>query len=677
MPTPINILIKMTSYFYLQADKNESNATFLTNLEKYAEEYKTLIYVLNNPLIDQRYKYDYTEALIILAPKHKISLIDYGNNKIEFSEFVEDIVEDIGYISDKYQYKKIISRPRVWRNSLIEKHDNIDSIEDIKDFFNETLLTNPHEIKNLELLISLFIGSINDIDRVGSDVPEEILDKVKQKIQLFDGDQTRFVYQQPNKKRITIQGLSGTGKTELLLHKLKDLYTSDPESIIYFTCHNKILADNLRNRIPSFFNFMKVELQIEWEERLWCTNAWGSRLNKHSGAYRYICDFYNIPFYPYSANMSFSMACKMAFTEIKEKYKDKEIPYAFNYMFIDESQDFDDIFFNLCELVTEKNIYVAGDVFQSIFDDNISDSIKPDYLLGKCYRTDPKTLMFAHGLGMGLFEETKLRWLEEEEWKDCGYNVEIKDKIFHLSREPLRRFEDLADDFESISIVEFDTKSIKESVLKVISEIKEENPTILPHDIGIILLDSNKSIYELAETLAVEIPTKLGWSVNKAYETKETQNNAVLISNRNNVKGLEFPFVICITQSIKNSSSYRNSLYTMLTRSFIKSYLLLPDNNSSGFTKSMQDGLDMIISSQQMAVEEPTAEEKEKIRTRFETIRRTESHYDIMMYIFKTLNIDKKYHKKLIEATLNFDMIDSDYETLKSFIEDTAKYIMN
>ena len=34
--------------------------------------------------------------------------------------------------------------------------------------------------------------------------------------------------------------------------------------------------------------------------------------------------------------------------------------FAFTYMFIDESQDFDENFFELCELVTEKNIYVAG-----------------------------------------------------------------------------------------------------------------------------------------------------------------------------------------------------------------------------------------------------------------------------------------------------------------------------
>src|SRR5690606_4985260 len=459
------------------------------------------------------------------------------------------------------------------------------------------------------------------------------LDKVKQKIQLFDGDQTRFVYQRPEKKRIRIQGRSGTGKTELLLKKLKELYVSDTSSLIYFTCHNKILADNLKRRIPSFFNFMKVEQQIEWEKRLWCTNAWGSAAFPNSGAYRYICDYYQVPFFRYSYQMSFSKACKLATDEIKEKYKKGGFTYAFTYMFIDESQDFDESFFELCELVTEKNIYVAGDIFQNIFDENISNSIQPDYLLGKCYRTDPKTLMFAHGLGMGLFEKTKLRWLEEKEWKDCGYNVLVQDNKFHLSREPLRRFEDLDDNFESIRIVEID-KVYSDTVIQLIKEIKKENKTILPDDIGIILLDSSNDIYKLADVLEVKIQQQIGWSVNKAYETKEKINNAVLISNRNNVKGIEFPFVICITKSIRDSSSYRNSLYTMLTRSFIKSFLLIPATKASGLTDGMKSGLKEIVTHRQMVIEEPSEAEKKKIRTRFETRLKKESHYDIMMNIF-------------------------------------------
>ena len=33
--------------------------------------------------------------------------------------------------------------------------------------------------------------------------------------------------------------------------------------------NNVILADSLKKRVPEFFNFMKVEEQIQWEKRLW------------------------------------------------------------------------------------------------------------------------------------------------------------------------------------------------------------------------------------------------------------------------------------------------------------------------------------------------------------------------------------------------------------------------
>ncbi len=661
----------MNSYIFIEAEKNSINADFISKLEEYANLQKRTIYVLNRPLTDQKYSYDYSSALILLSPNAKITIIDLNDKNDLFGEYVEDIIEDIGSISDKYLYKNVIGRPRKWKQNLIETGISIADDIAIEELFQRISVSDEKEKKKIDLLISLFIGSINDIERVKEEVPQTTLDKVKQKIQLFDGDQTRFVYQKIDNKRVTIQGLSGTGKTELLLHKLKDLYINDKNSKMFFTCYNKILANSLKKRVPSFFNFMKVEKQIEWENRLWCTNAWGSASNPRSGAYRYICAFYQIPFYRFSYQMSFSRVCTNAIEDIKAKYEKKEIPFALDYMFIDESQDFDESFFELCELVTKKNIYVAGDIFQSIFDENIPSTIEPDFLLGKCYRTDPKTLMFAHALGMGLFEDRKLRWLEEKEWKDCGYNVEVENNVYSLSREPLRRFEDLDEDYESIKIVAA-TNNYSDTVVSSIQQIIEENNSVLPDDIGIILLDQNRSIYKFADILEVKMHKHFGWEVNKAYETKEKQANKILISNRNNVKGLEFPFVICVTGKIQNSPSYRNSIYTMLTRSFIKSFLLIP---TGGLKENIENGLKNILSNKVMTINEPTEEEKKNIQTRFQYSLKKLSHYDLMLKIFKEQNIEKKYHDKLFAAAKQMNMFESDIETLTNFVLDNLKYI--
>ncbi|MDU9047780.1 MAG: ATP-binding domain-containing protein [Candidatus Electrothrix sp. Rat3] len=663
----------MSSYFFLHAEKNARNATLIDALEIFSDTNQTLIYVLDRPLTDQKYTYSYTQALIILSSSNKIAIVDYGKKEDEYEDYVEDVIEDVGSISDKYLYKTVVGRPRIWRKSLLETTIKIESIKEVNDFFERLSVKEESNKKKLDLLISLFIGSINDIERIKEEVPTTLLDKVKQKIQLFDGDQTRFIYKNPDKVKIRIQGLSGTGKTELLLHKLKELYINDNNSKIFFTCHNKILSDNLKKRIPDFFNFMKVEQQIEWDSRLWCTNAWGSNSYPNSGAYRYICAFYKIPFYRFSYQMSFSKACQLAINDIRKKYPE-DAPFALTYMFIDESQDFDDNFFDLCELVTEKNIYIAGDIFQSIFDETISSTIEPDFLLGKCYRTDPKTLMFAHGLGMGLFEKTKLRWLEEKEWKDCGYNVHIKNAQYFLSREPLKRFEDLNDNFESIRIVEA-TESFSDTIVSIIKEIIQENKTVKPDDIGIILLDSNKDIYELADILEIKIQKEFGWKANKTYESKEKRHDTLLISNRNNVKGLEFPFVICVTKKITCSPSYRNSLYTMLTRSFLKSFFVTQPGKRSGLTSKMKEGLKHIISQKEMVIKEPSEEEKKKIRTRFKYSLKKLSHYDLMMKIFKELKVEKRYQDKLLQATQQMDMIESDQIILKEFIKDNLKYI--
>lgn len=665
----------MSDYFFLGAEKNSNNADFIDSIESYANSNKTLIYILDRPLTDNKYSYSYNNALILLSSKKKITIINCGHINDElYDDFVEDVIEDLSSISDKYQYKSVIGRSRHWRGSLLETELSITEIEEIPTLLQNIELSDDLESKKVDLMISLFIGSINDINRVKDNVPTNLLDKVKQKIQLFDSDQTRFIYKNPEKKNIKIQGLSGTGKTELLLHKLKDLYIKEADAKIIFTCHNKILAHTIRKRIPEFFNFMKVEQQIEWKARLWCIHSWGSGKDRDSGVYSYICNHYQIPFNSFSNVMSFDRACKIAIEDIREKYGDKITP-AFTYMFIDESQDFDDEFFRLCNLATAKNLYIAGDIFQSIFDENITSSIEPDFLLSKCYRTDSRTLMFAHALGMGLFEKNKLRWLEEKEWKDCGYNVRIEGSNYFLSREPLKRFEDLDDDFESIRIVESED-SICNKVIDIISEIISENETVRPDDIGIIFLDNSRSIYDNADILELEIQNNFKWEVNKAYESKEKEDGKVLISNRNNVKGLEFPFVICITNRISDSYSYRNSLYTMLTRSFIKSYFLVQHGERSGLTDKMTEGLQYIIDHKEMLIHEPTNDEKTNIQTRFNYIKQRKSHYDVMMEIFDELSIEIKYRNKFLDMVKNTGLTESDKTVLIKFVNNNKEFVV-
>lgn len=624
----------MEEYFYSNVDIDHlsTNSTTLINrLKEYSKENARQVILLNKPLSEPKFEYSYDSGVVVLIPGYKCIFVDLGNNSDKFEAFKEDFLEDLGYISDKYNYKKILGRPRQWRNDYFEsiQYTDFEKIK-IEDKIEELKLTEENQIRISEMIISLLIGSINQIDKIfcENNVPQNLLEKVKKKIILFDSDQTRFIYQEPKKKRILIQGLAGTGKTELLLHKLKDLYVKEQNSKICFTCYNVILAKNLKNRINNFFDFMKVDEQIKWEDRLWTIRSWGSKFVPNSGIYSYICQYYDITFYNYYEAKSFKTVCKRAIEELKQKINETEKSFGekgnilnedgtlkkcFDYILIDEGQDFPEEFFELCEMVTSKNIYIAGDIFQDIFERKIIGDITPDFLLNKCYRTDPRTLMFAQGIGMGLFDKTPpLRWLKDEEWRACGYNIEREDNKVLLSRTPLRRFEDLKD-FISMEIMESDTQEYLKRIMDILRNLKESYDTLLPDDIGIIFLEqSNNDNYILANKISIMVKEEFGWDVNKGYETKEKINNTLFISNRNNVKGLEFPFVICVTRNtINNSMTFRNSIYMMLTRSFLTSYFILPKEDPN--IDKFKQGLEEINSSGKLSVIEPSEEEKNKI----------------------------------------------------------------
>lgn len=661
------------SLFFNHIEENDKNSSVLKALEKYAEENPNeQLYLITAPLSEQKYQYEYEkDAIVILSPKHKIIFLNLENDAKAFEEYCEDFIEDLTSLSDKYNYKQYIGRPREWISELIDYEENIPTNIDI--FFSNYEIFDQNLKRKTELLISLLIGSINDVKKIGVNVPETTLEKVKRNIILFDGDQTRFIYKKFPKTTVSIQGLSGTGKTELLLHKLKELYIKEDKTKIFFTCHNKTLAKNLKERIPKFFDFMKVEKQIEWHDRLWVDIAWGSEKYPDSGIYSYICNFYKVPFMRYRYGLGYKEIFSEALKYIDKIKENNEFKYAFDYVLIDERQDFPKEFFELCEKVTKQQVYIAGDIFQDIWDNTGDDELEVDIVLNRCYRTDPRTLMFAHALGMGLFESKKFNWLSDSQWEEIGYKIqrETNNRTMCLTRDPIRRFEDLEQEKIPSMIIEKQTSITQ--IIDLIQKIKDDNPTVEPNDIAIIIVDDNKSIYEFIDKLGYKISEKLGWEINRAYDTKSIIENTVFISNRNNVKGLEFPFVICITGKIKDGYRYRNSLYTMLTRSFIQSYLLVTHDNG---IEVQQKGLDIINSNRFIQTVEPTDEEKETIRQTVIKMKkeRNISYDEFLNKIFDDLSIPQNCRKKLYKGLLDFEIEEFNEEQTKHYINQNRNF---
>ena len=660
-----------SSYFYHNLPyKDGEGPDWLVSLEEYSRVNSLRLYLLKYPVVDSGHE-EYEKHFLLLAPGFKLCIVEEPDT-VYFEDYNEDIKGDIRYLYQKYEYRSKMGLYSKVEQDLITS-TKIGDFASVAGVMDKLRLHDPSLIRKSELLVSLCIGSVNEISKVGVDVPETLVEKVRHKIQLFDGDQTRFIYDNRQQKVIKIQGLSGTGKTELLLHKLKELYSSSNDVKIFFTCHNRILASTLRIRIQQFFNYMKVQKQIDWDERLWCANAWGRSFETNSGLYRYLCHHYGLNFQSYSYFTSFDQICKQALDELRAQGSVKP---AFDYIIVDESQDFDQNFEELCKYVTSKQVYMAGDVFQSIFAEHIAKAYNADYLLGKCYRTAPDTLMFAHAMGLGLFEKKRYRWLKEEDWRTCGYSIKKEGDSMTLTREPNKRFDgdDIA--YESVKVYNRTKKiSIPQMVCLLIDEMnKENNGSLTPDDIAIIFVDEKKGNYDLANQICLAIGDKYNWETNKAYETKKPVQNSVLVSNRNNVKGLEYPYVICITENIADNHQYRNSLYTMLTRSFIRSYLLITDPTYS-VPKEIEDGLHQIKNTHSMTIKCANAEEEREIGIRFEQAKRAISLKELIEQYLKDNNIGNVHISKIQEMLAMVDITGLEEDDLLDKIETAVGFL--
>ena len=382
------------------------------------------------------------------------------------------------------------------------------------------------------------------------------------------------------------------------------------------------------------------------------------------------------PFERFSYSTTFDVVCKKAIENLKEL---QEIVPCFDFVLIDESQDFTESFFQLCEMVTSKCIYVAGDIFQNVFDSEDVSKVEPQFLLNKCYRTDPKTLMSAHAISMGLFEpHEQLRWLTDSAWKDCGYDISKEKGFYNLYRKPLRRFEELGEvSLSTLEIIPTKRECYFSQIIQLIERIRKENETVKPEDIGIMFLENTNLNYTLAKQLQVEIKDVFDWDANIGYETKEKREGTLFISNKNNVKGLEFPFVICFMQGrLTSNLQTRNSIYMMLTRSFITSYFVLPNEDIDRITNII-NGVKEVNRKGYLHVVEPSEAEKQRLNNAI--IKHTSIHKsqrDIVEEILDELHVPKQLREKFHFLVTNLYKDEFDKDRLYEIIQ-TNYNLMN
>lgn len=402
-----------------------------------------------------------------------------------------------------------------------------------------------------------------------------------------------------------IRGLAGSGKTIILAMKAAYLHANDPEAKIVVTFNTRSLYQQFRTLIRRFY-FDQVADEPNWDN-LMVLHAWGSINNP--GVYSTIANIAGISPIPFgTARYKFghSDAFKGICSELIGALNKLEHKPIFDYVLIDEAQDFPASFFQLAYLATKgnKKIVWAYDELQ-----NLSDSSMPsldelfgldlkgkariditnndgqpqkDILLPICYRNPPWLLSFALGMGLGIKlgnENFAQMFLNTDFWHEIGY-LDINNNLAFGNHVRLRRNPDRSANFfsnrllpdESINWHIFpELTSLADWIALDIDRVKRTQELDL-NDILIVIPDSINAAY-IGQIIAERLIKK---NINShmigvtGSQDIVFIDDSVAICSIYRAKGNEAPLVYITNADYCNAGAdlakKRNILFTALTR---------------------------------------------------------------------------------------------------------------
>jgi len=137
------------------------------------------------------------------------------------------------------------------------------------------------------------------------------------------------------------------------------------------------------------------------------------------------------------------------------------------------------------------------------------------------------------------------------------------------------------------------------------------------------------------------------------------------------VKGLEFPFVICISEKISSGYKYRNALYMTLTRSFLQSYLLVSSAGNANILPDVTSGLASINVEGCIEVSPPGIEEQARIKTTIRAVSNQLSFFDMAEKIFDEIGVMPIMRESVFDALKKVIGEDLDEDNIR----DTTRFI--
>jgi len=512
-------------------------------------------------------------------------------------------------------------------NNVIKEIENLDDIiEDrIVELFNSI-------VQNALGLIKKDDREIKNNNSLGN-----IIKLRSEEISKYDKTQFEMIYNDIT-SHIRIRGLAGSGKTILLVKKMAYLHFKDPSYDLVYVFYTQSLKQYIRDLFIKFYKDFEPNIQPDFS-KIKFLHSWGS--SSVEGFYSRICMSYGVPRKTYGEVRNetdpFDYVCK----ELVDTIKEHKLNH-FDYIFIDEAQDFPLYFYKLALKLLKPmgKIIYAYDELQSLSKDRKKVPSKKDIFgneqcndinLKYCYRNSKEILVTAHALGLGIYSKKDdgsygiVSMIEDINlWKDIGY-YEIEGKLDYgsqvkLTRDDIVKYK-LDDPIEIYSFDKLDDQM--DYAISTISKLIEEQD-IVPDDFLIIDLDTisfnnNFNVFKKHYNQYIESKEIKGKRpfdihlVNKDNAFNFKINDSIPYTTIFRAKGNEANIVIILNSNILSSLGFysRNRLFTAITRSKIKSYIL----GSRGIEKFIEEVETVKNKQYSLDFVYPTLQELEKIHT--------------------------------------------------------------
>ncbi len=387
-----------------------------------------------------------------------------------------------------------------------------------------------------------------------------------------------------------IRGLAGSGKTIVLAMKAALTHLRYPDAKILYTFHTKSLYQHVRRLITRFYR-QYDDHDPDWD-RLHVMHSWGGA--NWPGVYYVACKSLDVPPLTYadasrrSRDKPFEAACL-------DLMGRGTLTPIYDYVLIDEGQDFTAPFIQLCrQLCREDKFVLAYDELQTIWQSRVPTAaeifgvnadgtalleFERDTVLRKCYRNPLEALVCAHAIGFGIYGHRIVQMLENREhWEDIGYHVVEGDFVTGSATVVERPRENSLTSISNASPVDDIVKvhvasDFNEEVRWIIESIRSDlSDGLRADDIMIITVDDRNAKTDL--TVVGSMLCKHGIRFNNIHmagfgEYEFSQDEHVTLTTVHKAKGNEaFAAYVMSVQALypRPTVRERNMLFTAMTR---------------------------------------------------------------------------------------------------------------